>query len=361
MNLVVNNHNIFLIVLVTFLSSLILVPVIKKIATHVNALDMPNERKVHKKPMPRMGGLAIFLSFLLGYMLYGTISTQMISVLIGGFIIILTGIVDDINPIKARYKLLCQIVAAVVVVLYGKLYFNDITLLGMVFQFPTWVNMMLSTVFIVAIINAINLIDGLDGLSSGISCIYFLTIAILGFVLNNLGGLDVILSLIMFGSTLGFLFHNFPPAKIFMGDTGSMFLGFMISIIALLGYKVATITSLIIPVLLLFIPIMDTMLAIIRRTLKHESIGAPDKEHLHHQLLRMTSSQTKTVLIIYVINILFSAVSILYVLGDNQVAIAIYVVLMIFFIFLILRTNILFEHKELKDEVLTTKPSRRKK
>lgn len=342
----VNGFNIFNIILVTFVTSLLLVPIIKKVAIHVNALDVPNERKVHKKPMPRLGGLAIFLAFLLGYVLYGEISTQMLSVLIGGFIIVLTGIVDDINPIRARYKFVCQIVAAAVVVYYGKLYFSNITLFGLVFNFPTWVNMLLSTFFIVAIINAINLIDGLDGLASGISSIYFLTIAILAIVLNKLGGLDVILSLIMFGSTLGFLFHNFPPAKIFMGDTGSMFLGFMIAIIALLGYKVATVTSIIIPILILFIPIFDTLLAIIRRTLKHQSIGTPDKEHFHHQLLRMTSSPTKTVLIIYFINGLFSAISVLYVLGDNKQAIAMYVVIMVFFIFLLLKTNILFEHKK---------------
>lgn len=346
MNLTVNGYNVWNIVLVTFVTSLLLVFIIKKVAEHVGALDIPNERKVHKKPIPRLGGLAIFLAFLLGYILYGKVSVQMLSVLIGGFIIVLTGIVDDINPIKARYKLICQIIAACVVVIYGKLYFANITLLGFTWNFPAWINMILSIVFIVAIINAINLIDGLDGLSSGISAIYFLTIAILGFILNKLGGLDVILSLIMFGSTLGFLFHNFPPAKIFMGDTGSMFLGFMIAVIALLGYKVTTITSLIVPLLLLFIPIMDTLLAIIRRTLKHESIGSPDKEHLHHQLLRMTSSQTKTILIIYLINILFSAVSIFYVLGDNQVAIGLYIVLMIFFIFLILKTDIVFKHKK---------------
>lgn len=346
MNTEVNGFNVCNIVLVTFVASLLLVELIKKVAVHINAMDIPNERKVHKKPMPRLGGLGIFLAFLLGYMLYGELSTQMISVLIGGFIIVITGIVDDINPIPARYKFICQLVAATIVVVYGKLYFSNLTILGFNLAFPTWVNMILSIIFIAAIINAINLIDGLDGLSSGISSIYFLTIAILGFTLNKLGGLDIILSLIMLGSTLGFLVHNFPPAKIFMGDTGSMFLGFMIAVIALLGYKVATITSVIIPIMLLFIPIFDTLLAIIRRKLKGESIGKPDKEHLHHQLLRMTSSPTKTVLIIYMIDGLFSIISILYAVGDNKQAIAMYIVLMIFFIFLLLKTNILFDHKK---------------
>ena len=346
MSMEVNGFNVWNIVLVTFVTSLLLTIIVKKIAIHINAMDIPNERKVHKMPIPRLGGLAVYAAFLLGYMLYAPVSTQMISVLIGGFIIILTGIVDDINSIPARYKFLFQIIAALIVVLYGKLYFNDLTILGFTLTFPKWVNMTLSVFFIVAIVNAINLIDGLDGLSSGISSIYFLTIAIIGFARNTLGGLDVILSLIMLGSTLGFLFHNFPPAKIFIGDTGSMFLGFMISVIALLGYKVTTITSIIIPLIILFIPIFDTFFAIIRRLLKHESIGHPDKEHFHHQLLRLTSSPTKTVLLIYLINSLFSIVSILYVLGDNQQAIAMYVILMIFFLYLVLKTNILYEHKK---------------
>ena len=230
-------------------------------------MDIPNERKIHKKPIPRLGGLAVFIAFLLGYMLYAPVSTQMLSLLIGGFIIILTGIVDDIKSIPPRYKFLFQVLSASIVVFYGKLYFNDLSILGYNMVFPTWINMILSVFFIVAIINAINLIDGLDGLSSGISSIYFLTIAILGFTRNSLGGLDVILALIMLGSTLGFLVHNFPPAKIFIGDTGSMFLGFMIAIIALLGYKVTTITSIIIPLIILFIPIFDTLLAIFRRLL----------------------------------------------------------------------------------------------
>lgn len=348
LNLEVNGYSIYLILLVTIISSFIFTLLAKRIAEHVGALDEPNERKVHKIPMPRCGGLGIFGGFLTGYMIYGDPTTQMLSILIGSFIIILTGFIDDINPLKARTKFLFQILAAAIVVIYGKTSFTEITFLGLNFNFPYWLNSIISIIFIVSITNAINLIDGLDGLAAGISSINFATIAIIAFITNKIGGLDIILSLIMLGSTIGFLGHNFPPAKIFMGDTGSMFLGFMIAVIALLGYKVTTITSLIVPLLLLFIPIADTLFAIVRRTLKHESIGTPDKEHLHHQLLRMTSSHTKTILIIYFINILFSAISIFYVLGDNQVAIALYIILMIFFLFLILKTDIIFEHKKRK-------------
>lgn len=349
----VNNINIFLIIGVTFILSAILTPLAKKIATHVGALDYPNERKVHKKPMPRMGGLAIYLAFIIGYALFGQVNTQMLSILIGGFVIILAGIIDDIKPIKARYKLLVQIFAALFVVIYGQIYFTEISFLGIHFLVNKYVGYFLSCLFIVAITNAINLIDGLDGLATGVSSIYFITIAIIALILNRAGGLDITLSVIMLGATLGFLPYNFPPAKIFMGDTGSLFLGFMISIIALLGFKITTITSLVVPICILAVPIFDTILAILRRMLKHQSIGEADKEHLHHQLLRMTSSQTKTILLIYLINITFSAISILYVIGDNKQAIAIYVGVMVLFLALILKTDILFEHKkreEKKDE-----------
>jgi len=348
MNLVVNNHNILEIILVTFLVSLILVPIAKKVANHVGAVDMPNARKIHKKAMPRMGGLAIFGGFLIGYILYGDITTQMLSVLIGSFIIFLLGIFDDIKPIPAKYKFLVQIIAAIIVVVYGQIYFTELTFLGLKIEFSLLISYVLSVFFIVAISNAINLIDGMDGLASGISSIYFATIATIAIVLNRLGGLDIVLSLIMLGATLGFLAWNFPPAKIFMGDSGSLFLGFMISVIALLGFKVTTLTSLVIPITILAIPIFDTLLAILRRVLKGESIGSPDKEHFHHQLLKLKFSTKTSLIIIYSVNIMFSAISIFYVLGDNKEAMVLYLILMLFLLFIILKTDILYEHKKKK-------------
>ena len=345
MNYMINEHNILTIILVTFFVSLLLVPIIKKLAMHVGAMDMPDKRKVHNVPMPRLGGLAIYAAFLVGYILFGEITTQMISILIGSFIILLIGIFDDIKPIGAKYKFLVQIVAALIVVIYGQIYFTEITFLGLRLQFNLLISYVLSTFFIVAISNAINLIDGLDGLAGGISTIYFLTITIIAVILNKLTGLDILLSVILFGSTLGFLFHNFPPAKIFMGDSGSLFLGFMISVIALVSYKVATLTSLIIPIVILAIPIFDTALAILRRLLKKESIGAPDKEHFHHQLLKLNFSNRISIIIIYSINIVFSVVSILYVIGNTKEAIFIYVILMILLLFVILKTDILYSHK----------------
>ncbi len=344
----VNGHNIFLIVLVTFITSAILVPFVKKAAIHANAMDIPNERSAHTVPTPRMGGLAIFGAFLLGYMLFARTSIQMLSILIGGFIIVLIGIFDDIKPVRARTKLLFQLIAACVVVFYGNIVLNRMDVLGLNIVFPSPLNYLVTIIFIVSITNAINLIDGLDGLASGVSSIYFTTIAIIAFVLNKMQGLDTILSLIMLGSTLGFLLHNFHPAKIFMGDTGSLFLGFTISVIALLGFKATTLTSLIIPILILSIPIFDTAFAIFRRLLKGEKISTPDKDHFHHQLLKMKFGVRGTVLIIYSINIIFAAVSIFFVLGDRKIAIALYVALMLLLLFLVLKTDILFHHH--KDE-----------
>ena len=352
MNWIINGHNVFEIVLVTFLVSALLVPLTKKIAHHVGAMDIPNERKIHKLPIPRLGGLAIYGAFLLGYILYGDVTTQMLSILIGSFLIILVGFIDDIKPVRAMYKFLVQIVASLIVVIYGQIYFTEITFLGLHLVFSKLTSYILSTFFILAISNAINLIDGLDGLSSGISSIYFLTIAIIAFILNKTGGLDIILSLIMLGSTLGFLVHNFPPAKTFVGDSGSVFLGFMISVIALLGFKVATLTSLVIPITILAIPILDTVMAILRRILKGESIGTPDKEHFHHQLLKMKFTPRVSILIIYSINIIFSVISILYVIGDSREAIVLYCILSLMLLFVILKTDILYKHEKKKKNTI---------
>lgn len=343
MNIEVNNVNIFYIILITFVSSLILVPLIKDIAIHINAMDIPDKRKVHKKPMPRLGGLAIFLSFLVGYMFFAPLTTQMISILIGSFLIVLLGIIDDINPLKATTKLWGQILVSVILVFYGKVYINELSFLGMNINLGMWAYP-LSLFITVACINSINLIDGLDGLAAGTSSIYFITIIIISILLGRIDNLGFMLCLIMLGSTLGFLKYNFNPAIIFMGDTGSMFLGFMVAVISLLGFKTATLTSFLIPILILFIPILDTLLAILRRLIKGESIGKPDKEHVHFQLLNKTSSVKKTVVIIYFINALFSAVSVLYAIGKTNIAIALYSLLMLISIIFIFKTDILYKH-----------------
>ena len=335
----------FKIIIFTLLLSALMTPVVKKIAIHVNALDMPGERKVHKKPMPRLGGLAIFFAFLMGYIFFGENTIQMNSILIGSFIILLTGIIDDIKPLLPKHKFIGQVLSASIIAFYGQILLSNVTFFGMDIQFGIFAYP-ITMLFIIACINIINLIDGLDGLASGISSIFFLTIVVICFFQQRTIGLDYVLTLIMLGSTLGFLIHNFYPAKIFLGDSGAMFLGFIISIISLLGFKGTILTSVFIPLLILAVPILDTLFAILRRFIHHQKISNADKLHLHHQLLGMKFSHRDTVLIIYAVNILFALASIFYLLGeeiDIYIRIGIYFALFGLVFWFVNKTNIITE------------------
>ena len=342
-------RRVFLMLGTTFFFSLGITPIVKMIAKHVGALDIPNERKVHKVPMPRLGGLSIFFGFLLGYMLFGEQSVVMNSVLIASFVVILIGVFDDIKPLRALVKFIGQLAAACIIVFYGNIILQDVSAFGIYIDFGCFA-IPFTIFFILGCINCMNLIDGLDGLAAGISSIYFATVGIIA-IMQGKFGLDFLLTFIMLGSTLGFLVHNFNPATIFMGDSGSMFLGLIISVIALLGFKNVTMTSLIIPLLLLAIPILDTVFAIIRRTLKGEKISTPDKYHIHHQLLKRNLSQKQTVLSIYVINILFAFASIVYVLKDAKLGYIIYGILLAIVLIFVLTTDVVYDSSSLRDKI----------
>ena len=333
-------------VAVPFIFVVAIMPFIKKVAFQVNAMDVPRGRHIHKITTPKLGGLAIFLGFILGYMIFGTHSELMNGVLIGSFIIILTGVIDDIAELKPLPKFIGQLTAAAILVFYGNLVINNITAFGLCIEFGIFAKV-ITMFFIVGCINCINLIDGLDGLSGGISSIYFLTTGIIA-VIQQKSGLDFILAFIMLGSTLGFLVYNFNPATIFAGDTGSMFMGFMISVIALLGFKNVTMTSLFIPLIILAIPILDTLFAILRRILKHEPISKGDKFHIHHQLLNRNISIKATVIIIYIIDALFASASVVYVLNDATLGYILYGILLLIVIIFVAKTNIIFDHEEIK-------------
>ena len=334
-------------IIITFIFSICITQVMKYVAHHIGAIDIPRSdegnRHIHKRPIPKLGGLGIFLAFLFGYMLFGQHSIKMNAILTGSFIIILTGIFDDISDLKAKYQLLAQIAAAAIIVFYGKITLNDITFFSLTLNFGMFKELV-TIFFIIACINIINFTDGLDGLSGGVTSIFYITTAIICFYQGRLGTLEMTLTLLMLGSTLGFLVHNFYPAKIFAGQC-SMFMGFMISIICLLGFKGTALTSLFIPIAILGLPILDTLFAIIRRTLKNEPIFKADKFHIHHQLLGMDFSHRTTVLIIYFINILFALTSIFYVLKDSRSAIIVYTILTIIVIWFVCYTNIITDKK----------------
>ena len=300
---------LYVTLLICFIASILLTPLVKKMAIKIGATDQPNNRKVHQTTMPRLGGLAIFVSYLIGFLILMPESPYKYPILIGSFVIILTGFIDDMFEIAARWKLLGQIIAALIVILNGV----DIDFINLPFggqiEFGV-LTIPLTIIWIVGITNAINLIDGLDGLAAGVSSIALITISGMAIIMGN--GFVVAMGFILIGSTLGFLIYNFHPAKIFMGDTGALFLGYMIGVLSLLGFKNVAVISFIVPIIILGVPISDTFFAIIRRLVHKKPLGAPDKSHLHHCLLNLGYGHKTTVLIIYAISALFGVVAVVF-------------------------------------------------
>ncbi|PZE19374.1 MraY family glycosyltransferase [Paenibacillus xerothermodurans] len=305
------------------LIALLMTPVVKRFAFRVGAVDAPNHRKVHSRIMPRLGGLAIFTAFVGAYLVIspaiGSINTDVaLGLLTGGTIIVIVGALDDRFDLSPKVKLLGQLIAASIVVYSGAVIdlvnvpFGDTTIS------LTWLAIPLTIFWIVGVTNAINFIDGLDGLSAGVSGIATTTILVLAVMMGNVT--VVLLSVILLGSIVGFLFYNFHPAKIFMGDSGSLFLGFSLATLSILGFKQATVLSLLVPIMILGVPLSDTFFAILRRWVNNLPISKPDKSHLHHCLLQLGFSHRVTVLIIYGVASVFglSAVLLSY-MSERQV------------------------------------------
>lgn len=312
---------LYLTLVLAFIASIILTPIVKKIAFRIGAVDRPNYRKVHARIMPRLGGVAIFGSFLIGYFILKPVDPisnavepafipVTTAIIIGAFIIVITGILDDMLEITAKAKMLGQLLAAGLVVIGGGLELSFINLpFGGELDFG-YFTIPLTIIWIIGITNAINLIDGLDGLAAGVSTIALITLSIMAFIMGDLFVMAT--AAILAASSMGFLFYNFHPAKIFMGDTGALFLGYMISVLALMGFKNVTVVALIIPIIMLGVPISDTFFAIVRRVREKQPISAADKSHLHHCLLNIGFSHRQTVLIIYGIAALFGLAALLF-------------------------------------------------
>jgi UDP-GlcNAc:undecaprenyl-phosphate GlcNAc-1-phosphate transferase len=296
--------NVALAFIASFVTVLVVTPLVMKFAIKIGAVDKPNQRKVHTKLMPRLGGLAIFIGVIAGYFVSGLYNEKMTGIITGAILIVILGILDDKYELSAKKKLLVQILAAAVVVSTGlTIDFIQIPFFAK-FDLGLWAYP-ITILWIVGITNAINLIDGLDGLAAGISIIGITTIAIMAGAYNKVMILTI--AVILIGSILAFLFYNFHPAKIFMGDTGALFLGYSISILSLLGlYKSVTLFSFIVPIIILGVPIFDTFFAIIRRLVNKVPISSPDKSHFHHRLMAIGLSHRQTVLVIYGFGIIFA-------------------------------------------------------
>lgn len=299
---------------IAIIVTILLVPLAKWIAVKIDAIDYPDERRVNKTPIPRLGGIAIIggvavslLAAWVGSFLFGWrapfsvhpgLTIDYLWTLIGIAFMFGVGLVDDIFDLPALVKLAGQIVAAILVTFSGVVLASIHNPFGPGYVEFGWLAYPITIFYLVAFANIINLIDGLDGLASGITMISAFTIFIFAVLTNRFDA--AIMSIAVAGACIGFLRYNFTPASIFMGDSGALFLGFVLGIASLLAVtRAALFISLLVPILAAGIPIMDTLFAIIRRLSAHESIISPDKGHIHHKLLQAGFSQRKTVLIMW--------------------------------------------------------------
>lgn len=282
----------------------VLTPLVRNLCMITGAVAEPGERRVHIKPIPSLGGIAIYLGVVMAML---TTVTNLSSnraiqgVLVGGTFILILGIVDDLKELNPLTKLLGQFLAAGILIAFGvQIEFITNPFGGMIYL-GLW-GIPVTLIWIVGIINAVNLIDGLDGLAAGVSTIAAFT---LFFVAIQEGdGLIMIMTAALAGSSLGFLRYNFNPAKIIMGDTGAMFLGFMLATVSTAGaLKSATAATVLVPIVAMGVPIFDTIFAIVRRSFAGQPVSQGDQGHLHHRLLHLGLSHRQTVLVIYMISI----------------------------------------------------------
>ena len=288
---------------VAFILTFSATPFVKIIAEKIGAIDVPeDDRRMHKKPIPRMGGLAMFYGFIAAVLVFVDLDKPLWGMVIGASIIVLLGIVDDCKALKAKPKFLIQILAAIIAVVMGvTIQYVKLPIIGTVRFSAPW-SQILAVVWIVAITNAVNLIDGLDGLAAGVSAISSFSLFLIALIMPNSAQMAVICAGLV-GCCVGFLPFNSNPAKIFMGDTGALFLGYSLACISILGaYKSYAFISFVAPFLVLGLPLFDTAFAIIRRMLKHKPIMSADRGHLHHRLIDMGFSPKQAVVILYCIS-----------------------------------------------------------
>ena len=310
-------------------TALVLTPAVIAFARRTGALDQPDARKVHARPIPRIGGIGIYAAFMVSILvqlifveLTPEFMMSLIGLMVGGTIIVAIGIIDDYCDLPAKVKLLGQILAAAVLVIGFDVRIDFITdplgdfIYLELFAIP-------ATIFwIVGLTNTVNLIDGLDGLAAGVSSIAAITI----FLVAMEEGIPFVamVTAALAGAAVGFLYYNFNPARIFMGDTGSMFLGFMLAGISVVGaVKSAATIALIVPILALGLPILDTTFAIVRRARNHRPIFKPDKGHLHHRLLAHGFTQKQAVLLMYIVSALFGLCALALTTVSTQAAVLI--------------------------------------
>ena len=292
-----------------FILALLLTPIAKRIGFALGIYAVENQRTVHHGKIVRFGGLAIYIAFIVTMAFLVDADRTINGILLGGLVIFIGGVLDDLFDLKPIIKLLFICVGALIPITYGGIELGVINIFDITIDIEP-ISFLVSFIWIVGVANAINLIDGLDGLAGGISAIVLCVIGLIGFFM---GRRDLcVIALILVGAIAGFLPYNFHPASIFMGDCGALFLGYMIACLGLLGFKTTTFITLGFPIVILFVPLADTCLAIIRRKLKGQKVSQADKSHLHHVLMyKIGLSHRNTVIVLYVVTILFGLDAIL--------------------------------------------------
>ncbi|MBO0477430.1 undecaprenyl/decaprenyl-phosphate alpha-N-acetylglucosaminyl 1-phosphate transferase [Vagococcus sp. DIV0080] len=307
----------------TMILAFLLTPLIKKFACKVGAVDIPNSRRVNKTAMPTAGGLAIYIAFSISALFFFPDLIPFdyaLHLVVSSGIVVITGLIDDIFELTPKQKLIGVLIAALYVCFVFDVTVSTITLPYIGAISLEWLAYPFTILWIVGLTNAINLVDGLDGLASGISIIALATIGIIGYVASATGAVKLQVPLTIFVllmSVLGFFPFNFYPAKIFLGDTGALLLGFLISVLSVQGLKNATLITLITPLIILGVPITDTLFAMIRRKLNKRPISSADKMHLHHRLLSLGFTHRGAVLTIYSLALIFSMIALLYMFANT--------------------------------------------
>lgn len=331
------NTNILFTFITAFVVSFLLTPLVKKLAFKIGAVDVPkDDRRMHKKPTALLGGLAIFCGFLVSALVFVPMSREFRGILLGSIVIIILGIFDDIYALSAKLKLVVQIGAAIIPVLCG--------VVVDVIRVPKFIDaygymdlgyfsIPLTILWIVGVTNALNLLDGLDGLACGVSSISSVTLLCIALLVGepNVAFATAALA----GACFGFLPYNFNPAKLFMGDTGALFLGYMLSTLSVMGlFKGYAVISLAAPFLILGLPIFDTISAMVRRAKDHRPIMSPDRGHLHHRLVDAGLSQKQAVIVIYLMCAMLCLMAVLLIWTGAVSPMALIIVIIAFALFM---------------------------
>ncbi len=285
--------------------SYLMSPLVKSFAYKIGAIDVPKDsRRMHKKPVPRLGGLAIFLGFMVSLLIFVPIDHQLRGILLGATIIVVLGVVDDISPLRAYFKFVVQIAAALIAVYHGvvvNVLSNPNVFSGDAYWSLGWASIPITVLWIVGITNSVNLIDGLDGLANGVSTISAVTMLVIALLVSE--GQTALIMAALAGACLGFMPFNKNPAQMFMGDTGSTFLGYILATISIQGlFKYYAIISFAVPFLILGLPMFDTLFAIVRRLAHGQNPMSPDRGHIHHRLIDMGLNQKQAVAALYVVS-----------------------------------------------------------